>query len=758
MFRRFTSFSRALGAGILISAGLWASRSLPAQTTTATSLASFGGVEEPTILYFPLTGTFTDGNTFVNITDSTTNSSLPAGTFQMQLRYTTNANTTWWDGDRGLLETDRGRAEVKSLGPNQTEGTTYIYTTTWRTNPQYVGSGRFDHITQLKPVDGVEGSSGAPLITTSLGSGTSSADVDYASASFSPAEVFSPVTVRSFSWAPNAWLAEQIKVTPSGDGQATGQVQVSVNGDSFQGVSNVEVCRPNSTTYYPKWGLYRSTNTTSNFSAADYIQHSNVTASLAPVVVPAAAVTASTYSSSYPPANTVDGILTTASRWAAKGNPQWIQYDLGANYSLAWLKVAFPYANIFSFDVLVSTNGTTWTNELLGQVSNGSVNTFQTYTLPAVTARYVRLNCHGSNADTWNNITEVQIFGSATFTPEAGAPAFSVAGGSYATSQTVSLTSATSGASIYYTTDGSTPSNTHGTLYSGPVTVSSTTTIKAVAYASGLAHSSVSVAAYTIQTAAPVFGVADDTYTSAQTVALTSATSGASIYYTTDGSTPSNTHGTLYTHPLTIGSTTALEAIAYSGSLPASTVTIGLYTIWTDADIGSPPIAGSASASNGVLTVNGCGSDIYGTSDQFNYLYQAVSGNLAVTAQTATQTNTNAWAKSGVMIRNSTAAGDMFVDIFVTPGNGVAMQYRSAAGGSSKSIAGPAGVVAPYWVQLIRSGNTFTGYSSPDQITWTQVGSVTIPMNTAATAGLEVCSHSTAALNTSTFQGAAISQ
>jgi hypothetical protein len=53
---------------------------------------------------------------------------------------------------------------------------------------------------------------------------------------------------------------------------------VSLNGDSLQGLTNIEVCRPQATEYYPKWGLYRGTSTSSGFGSADYIEHSNVSA------------------------------------------------------------------------------------------------------------------------------------------------------------------------------------------------------------------------------------------------------------------------------------------------------------------------------------------------------------------------------------------------------------------------------------------------------------------------------------------------
>jgi hypothetical protein len=84
--------------------------------------------------------------------------------------------------------------------------------------------------------------------------------------------------------------------------------------------------------------------------------------------------------------------------------------------------------------------------------------------------------------------------------PQASAPSFSPAAGTYSSTQAISITTITSGASIRYTADGSTPSETAGTLYSGAVSLSSSTTLKAIAFASGDTDSSISSATYTIAT------------------------------------------------------------------------------------------------------------------------------------------------------------------------------------------------------------------------------------------------------------------
>jgi len=144
----------------------------------------------------------------------------------------------------------------------------------------------------------------------------------------------------------------------------------------------------------------------------------------------------------------------------------------------------------------------------------------------------------------------------------------------------VTISSTTGGASIRYTTDGSTPSESAGTLYSSPVPISTTTTLKAIAYKSGMSDSSITSGVYTItlQVAAPTFSPGAGSYSSAQSVTISSTTGGASIRYTTDGSTPSESAGTLYSSPVPISTTTTLKAIAYESGMTDSPVTSATYT------------------------------------------------------------------------------------------------------------------------------------------------------------------------------------
>ena len=169
-------------------------------------------------------------------------------------------------------------------------------------------------------------------------------------------------------------------------------------------------------------------------------------------------------------------------------------------------------------------------------------------------------------------------------TPSAATPAFSPGTGTYTGSQSVAILDSTPSATIYYTTNGTTPT-TSSTVYTGPITVSSSETIEAIATASGVSSSPVGTATYTIQqtsgtTATPTFSPAAGTYTATQSVTIADTTSGATIYYTTDGSTPT-TSSTVYTGAISVSASETLQAIAVASGDTASAVVTAAYTINT---------------------------------------------------------------------------------------------------------------------------------------------------------------------------------
>jgi hypothetical protein len=128
-------------------------------------------------------------------------------------------------------------------------------------------------------------------------------------------------------------------------------------------------------------------------------------------------------------------------------------------------------------------------------------------------------------------------------------------------------------------------------------------------------------------------------------------------------------------------------------------------------DIGGVAAAGNPTWANGVITVTGSGEDIYGTLDEFRHVYQPASGNCEITARVFAVQNTDAWADAGVLIRETLNSNARKVGSLVTFSNGITFQRRRSTGGLP-SYTRTARLRAPYWVRLVRSGNTFTAYRS----------------------------------------------
>jgi hypothetical protein len=247
----------------------------------------------------------------------------------------------------------------------------------------------------------------------------------------------------------------------------------------------------------------------------------------------------------------------------------------------------------------------------------------------------------------------------------AATPTFSPAAGTYASAQSITISDATAGATIYYTTDGSTPT-TSSTTYTGPISVASSLTIKAIATASGFSTSAVGSAAYVIQSAVatPTFSPAAGTYASAQSVTISDTTAGATIYYTTDGSTPT-TASTSYTGPISVAVTTTIKAMAVATGFSNSSVASAAYTIQTAAATPTfSPAAGTyASAQSVTISDATAGATIYYTTDgstpttaSTKYVSAiSVASNLTVKAiATAPNLSPSAVASAAYKVRHKT--------------------------------------------------------------------------------------------------------
>jgi regulation of enolase protein 1 (concanavalin A-like superfamily) len=177
---------------------------------------------------------------------------------------------------------------------------------------------------------------------------------------------------------------------------------------------------------------------------------------------------------------------------------------------------------------------------------------------------------------------------------------------------------------------------------------------------------------------------------------------------------------------------------------------------WAAGDLGSPALAGSASASGGTFTVTGAGSDIWNTSDQFQFVYQPVTGDTQIVAWVANLQAADVGSKAGVMIREALTGQAANAFMSASGSNGWGFTRRLAAAGVTYQSAGNAGT-APGWVRLVREGSLFSAYQSQDGSQWTLIDTDIIAMPATVYVGLAVTSRNTAATATATLSNVTIS-
>jgi len=186
---------------------------------------------------------------------------------------------------------------------------------------------------------------------------------------------------------------------------------------------------------------------------------------------------------------------------------------------------------------------------------------------------------------------------------------------------------------------------------------------------------------------------------------------------------------------------------------PTFTVT-ALPSGWSDQDVGSVGVAGSVSYGNNSFTVKASGADIWGTTDAMHFVYQSISGNATLIARVVSLQSGGGYHKAGVMIRETLNANA--INAFSLFQGNIVFHYRPTTGGNTSEQA-YATESLPYWVKIVRSGNSFSSYTSADGVNWLQVGSTqTISMATNAYVGLAVTSNNNSVLATATFDNVSL--
>jgi hypothetical protein len=186
-------------------------------------------------------------------------------------------------------------------------------------------------------------------------------------------------------------------------------------------------------------------------------------------------------------------------------------------------------------------------------------------------------------------------------------------GGIYMTPQTVQISAVTPGTEIRYTTDGTEPSDASA-LYTAPIIIDKNTNLKVKGFISGWAECATVSVNFTFQAQPPVFGTEPGIHSGPFNLSISSPTSGAEIRYTTDGTEPAESSA-LYTAPISITSSTQVQAKAYKTDWNASSVTSGTFSLRAAAPVFSPVPGSFYTAQNVTIACSTPGTAIHYTTN-----------------------------------------------------------------------------------------------------------------------------------------------
>ncbi len=268
--------------------------------------------------------------------------------------------------------------------------------------------------------------------------------------------------------------------------------------------------------------------------------------------------------------------------WTVTSDADESNFDNTKGIHYGTSKKAVSYLNLSTSDIsgtitsiVVNASGASGTTAVLNVTVGGSAfgteknltSTATSYTLTGSASGEIVVSLTQGSANKALYVKSITVTYSTGGGSSVTAPAFSVASGAVTAGTTVSLTQATAD-EIRYTTDGTAPTTTTGTVYSTPIAITGPVTIKAIAVEDGVA-SSVATATYTISVTTP-------TITGGANVTIT-GDEGCTFYYTTATGSgtptdPSN-ESTEYTAPFTPTDGTKIKAIAYDAYGNKSDVT-----------------------------------------------------------------------------------------------------------------------------------------------------------------------------------------
>jgi len=194
-------------------------------------------------------------------------------------------------------------------------------------------------------------------------------------------------------------------------------------------------------------------------------------------------------------------------------------------------------------------------------------------------------------------------------------------------------------------------------------------------------------------------------------------------------------------------------AYRYDISVGNSEATVTLSSLrrdWTRSGIGSlslwfrghaASVGSFAEAPAGTITMTAAGANIWGAADEFHYAYKTLNGPGSIIAKVESITDTHAWAKGGVMVRDTLEPGSAHGTMFLTSAQGLAFERRNETGGNTTRDR-QTGITAPYWVKIEveAAGAVRTSYSA-DGVAWTELARDAIAMDGPVHIGLALTSH-----------------
>jgi hypothetical protein len=187
---------------------------------------------------------------------------------------------------------------------------------------------------------------------------------------------------------------------------------------------------------------------------------------------------------------------------------------------------------------------------------------------------------------------------------------------------------------------------------------------------------------------------------------------------------------------------------------------VGALSIWFQ---GQAPSAGSFTQAGGTFTITATGADIWNQADEFHFAYKTLTGAGEIVAKVESVDNTNAWAKAGVMIRETLDPGSKFAAVYITPGNGCRFQAREDTDIAAVSDTGTetpeqVAITAPYWIKLERDvAGSFRAYYSSNGTSWTPITwRPLVSMESTVFVGLALTSHNNNAVCKAEFSNVTI--